>query len=71
VAHPAQKKFECKNPLDNFSPQFFVIKRGVLPVGSTDGPFEGKTPREATKGVLFLQNKDSVHRALANQNWPT
>jgi len=27
AAHPAPKKFECKNPLEKFSPRFFGIKR--------------------------------------------
>ena len=26
AAHPAPKNFECKNPLENFSPRFFGIK---------------------------------------------
>ena len=40
AAHPAPRNSECKNPLENFSPQFFWDQDGILlidylPLGQT------------------------------------
>jgi len=32
AAHPAQKKSECKNPLEKFSPRYFWDQDGILPI---------------------------------------
>ena len=55
------KKSECKNPLEKFVSIFFWIngpnyQRGVLLIsaGTTEGHFEGKTPREHHQGGLVL-----------------
>ena len=46
-------------------------QRGVLLIsaGATEGHFEGKTPRsgKVARGVLFLHDNASAHRALATQ----
>jgi len=83
AAHPApQKKSECKNPLEKSSHRFFGItpphwlsskgpnyQRRVLLISAvtTEGDFEGKTPRKFTKGVLFLHDNAPAHRTLASQ----
>ena len=39
----------------------------LISAGSIKGHFERKTPREVTKGVLFLHDNASAHRPLATQ----
>ena len=44
-------------------------QRGVwfISAGAIEGHFEGKTPGQVTKGVFFLHDNASAHRALATQ----
>ena len=49
-------------------------KRGVFLIssGAIEEHFDGKTPREVTKRVLFLHDNAPAHRALQPiRNWPT
>jgi len=69
AVHPASKNSECKNPLEKFSPQFFLDQDGIclsskrpnyqrrillISAGAIEGHFEGKTPREVHQGGLVL-----------------
>jgi len=67
AAHPAPKIPSVKNPLENFSPRFFLDQDGILLTDyllkgqtihadyySIEGHFEGKTPREGHQGGLVL-----------------
>jgi len=46
-----------------------TYQRGALLIsaGAIEGHFEGKTPREETRGVLFLHENAPAHGALATQ----
>jgi len=39
----------------------------LIYAGATEGHFEGKTPREGHKGVLFLQDNAPAQQALSTQ----
>ena len=79
AAHPAPKYSECKNPLEKFSPRFFVIKTAsssliifkrtklsTLLVQLKD-ILKEKRHGKITKGVLFLRDNATAHRTLATQ----
>jgi len=67
AAYPAPKSFECKNPMEKFSPQFFGFKTASSPliifqraklwrrsITHLCWCKEGKTPREGHQGGLVL-----------------
>jgi hypothetical protein len=39
----------------------------LISAGATEGYFEGKTPGNYTKGVMFLHDNTPAHWALATQ----
>jgi len=60
---PAQKKSECKNPLEKFShPPRWLSSKGpnyqrgelLISAGAIEGHFEGQTQREVQQGGLVL-----------------
>ena len=81
AAHPAPKYFECKNPLEKFSPRFFGIKtasssliifhRAKISTRSITHLcwyiLKEKRPGKITKSVLFLHDNAPANRALATQ----
>jgi len=54
AAYPVPKYSECKNPLEESSPQFFFFWVLLISVGVTEEHFEGKPPREGHEGCLVL-----------------
>jgi len=58
-----------RHPPHSLSSKGPNYQRGVLfiSVGAIEGHFEGKTPREVIKGVLFLHDNAPSHRTLATQ----
>jgi hypothetical protein len=85
AADPAPKISECKNPLEKFSPRFFMGSRRRpphLPKGHTINAMYYSSLRlkdilkekhrvKVTKGVLFLHDNTLAHRAQPRRNWPT
>ena len=81
ASHPAPKNFECKNPLENFSPRFFGIKTASssLIIQTINAEYysslvvqlkdilKAKRRGKLTKGVSFLHDNAQVHRSLATQ----
>ena len=82
AAHPAPKNSECKNLLENFSPRFFgfktasssliIFQRTKLSTWSIThlvqmNILKEKRHGKVTKGVYFLHDNASAHRALATQ----
>jgi len=85
AAHSTPKNSKCKNPLEKFSPRFFLDQDGILPtdylpkVQTINAEYyssllvqlknilKEKHHRKVTKGVLFLHDNASAHRALATQ----
>jgi hypothetical protein len=77
AAHPTPKYFECKNPLENFSPRFLVSRRhhfDYLPKGQAINAkyyssllvqlkdiLKEKRSGKVIKGVLFLQENSLGH----------
>jgi hypothetical protein len=55
AAHPAPKNFECKNPLENFLPRFFLDQDGILLI---DYLPKGQTINAEYYLSLLVQLKD-------------
>jgi histone-lysine N-methyltransferase SETMAR len=55
AAHPAPKNFECKNPMQKFSPRFFGNQDGILLI---DYLPKGQTINTEYYSSLLVQLKD-------------
>ena len=65
AANPAPKNSECKNPLKNFSPRFFLDEDGIVLI---DYLPKGQTMNAEYYSSLLLQLKDILKEKAAGRS---